>query len=264
MTLTRFILTTAWLFIATIFYAQSPYYLQLKQEMLYAGSGIGLTALGMHLSTKAPIFTPNELSTLDARDVNPFDRLATGLNSERSDYISDVVVTSSFFLPALLFTDKRMRRDFPTIMALWGEVVAINRGTTLLVKHTLKRPRPLVFNQSVDIVFKQADDAHASFISGHTSKTAANCFFVAKVFSDYYPDSQLKELVWATAIITPAVMGYLRVRAGKHYPTDVIGGYAMGAAIGLLIPHLHNRSRENKRLQLSGGGNGMALRWALN
>ena len=37
----------------------------------------------------------------------------------------------------------------------------------------------------------------------------------------------------------PAVTGYLRFKAGKHFPTDIIVGYGVGATIGYLVPELH-------------------------
>ncbi len=40
-------------------------------------------------------------------------------------------------------------------------------------------------------------------------------------------------------------MGYLRMKAGVHYPTDVIAGYTPGAAIGLIIPVLHKNNQAN-------------------
>ena len=34
-----------------------------------------------------------------------------------------------------------------------------------------------------------------------------------------------------------------RIRAGKHFPTDVLTGAAVGAAVGSLLPHLHHAPR---------------------
>jgi len=39
----------------------------------------------------------------------------------------------------------------------------------------------------------------------------------------------------------PAVTGYLRYEAGRHFPTDILGGYALGALTGVLIPIMHRR-----------------------
>ena len=35
-----------------------------------------------------------------------------------------------------------------------------------------------------------------------------------------------------------------RVRAGEHFPTDVMAGVFAGAMIGVLVPHLHRHVQE--------------------
>jgi membrane-associated phospholipid phosphatase len=64
--------------------------------------------------------------------------------------------------------------------------------------------------------------------------------------------------VWTGAITLPAIVGYLRVKAGRHYPSDVIVGYGVGALIGYLVPTLHKRTRDlNIDLISSDGGLGL-------
>ena len=91
---------------------------------------------------------------------------------------------------------------------------------------------------------------------------------MAKVFSDYHPNSKqfLKIAVWTFSISLPAVTGFFRVRAGKHFPSDVIMGYALGAVSGWIIPHLHKKdlmSNGNYSILLGtvGNGFGMSLRF---
>jgi undecaprenyl-diphosphatase len=38
-----------------------------------------------------------------------------------------------------------------------------------------------------------------------------------------------------------------RVRAGKHFPTDVIAGAFAGAGIGVIVPHLHRTEDVQQR-----------------
>ena len=71
--------------------------------------------------------------------------------------------------------------------------------------------------------------------------TAAATFLTAKVFSDLNPDSRAKPYVWAAAAVIPASVGYLRMKAGQHFITDNIVGYALGAGTGILVPQLHKR-----------------------
>ncbi len=75
--------------------------------------------------------------------------------------------------------------------------------------------------------------------SGHTSLSASNTFFAARVYSDIYPNSQLKPLVWTIAAVLPALTGYNRVLSGKHFLSDVIIGYSCGVLFGYTVPLIH-------------------------
>jgi membrane-associated phospholipid phosphatase len=48
-----------------------------------------------------------------------------------------------------------------------------------------------------------------------------------------------KVLIWTTGALMPAVVGFLRVKAKKHFPIDVAVGYLTGAVIGLTVAELH-------------------------
>ena len=141
-------------------------------------------------------------------------------------------------MPYLLLAGKETRNEFGQIMLLYGQAFSLNSGVTLMSKSLFRRPRPYSFNSGITAEYKLTREAKTSFISGHTSMTAMNSFFVAKVFSDFYPDSKWKPVVWVVAASIPAATGTMRILAGKHYPTDVIAGYAVGATIGFLIPHI--------------------------
>jgi len=99
---------------------------------------------------------------------------------------------------------------------------------------------------------KLTPDSQLSFFSGHTSATATATFFTAKIWSDYNPESKWKPVVWTAAAAVPAVAGYLRVKAGKHYVSDVVTGYAVGALVGYFVPHLHKiKKGEKRKLRMS-------------
>jgi len=109
-------------------------------------------------------------------------------------------------------------------------------------------------------------DANRSFFSGHASHTAAFSFFMAKVIHDYHKNAKrkVKRIIWISAATIPMFTSYLRVKAGKHFPTDVITGYIVGASVGFLIPHLHKKKATEKRTAqlmpiLSPGYSGVSL-----
>ncbi len=54
-----------------------------------------------------------------------------------------------------------------------------------------------------------------------------------------------KIALWSFSAYIPALTGYFRVKAGKHFTTDVMAGYAVGAFTGWLIPHLHKKKADS-------------------
>ncbi len=242
-------------------HTQSPYYLRLGKEAALIGVGGTALVSGILLKDQTTLFSPGELERLDPAHVNAFDRGAVYNTSRAAREASDYFLDGSHLLPLLLLAGRGTRHDFGSIAFLWGETLLVNGGLTLASKYAFRRPRPYVYNLETEARHKQTTNAKTAFFSGHTSMTAANTFFAARVFSDYYPDSKWKPVVWAAAAAVPAVTGYLRVRAGRHYPSDVIAGYAAGALAGYFIPHLHKRpGRKNDGIELYGSMNGALLR----
>ena len=127
-----------------------------------------------------------------------------------------------------------------------AETVLINLTITNITKKLVKRTRPLAYNPNFSLSEKTTENARVSFFSGHTSHTASLSFLIAKVMTDYHPHAKngIKIGIWSFAAAVPAVTGYLRVRAGKHFPTDTITGLIAGGLVGILVPHFH-RPRNN-------------------
>jgi membrane-associated phospholipid phosphatase len=90
---------------------------------------------------------------------------------------------------------------------------------------------------------KTTTDARFSFFSAHTTTVSTICFTTAFAYGAYRPDGKYKNLIWASAIALPAVEGYLRVKAGKHFPSDVITGYFVGLGTSYLMHRLHLSKR---------------------
>ena len=238
-------------------YGESPYQLSWKKDGgLVALAGIS-SGLGVHLRTNLTELSAADLETLNPNQINNFDRFATKFYSPNADKASDVFWAGTHAFPFLFFANKKSRKDFGKIAALYGETFFITTGITLLIKTTTKRNRPFVYNPDAPLAKKTTRNARTAFLSGHTSISAANSFFAAKVFSDYYPESKWKPVVWTTAAVIPAITGYLRIRAGKHFPTDTIAGYALGAGVGVLIPHLHKKKME--KVSFYGGPSSMLV-----
>ena len=109
-----------------------------------------------------------------------------------------------------------------------------------------------MYNPDVSLEKKLSDRTTLSFFSGHTSATTSLSFFAAKVITDLRPGSKYNWAVWTTGATLPAIMSYLRYEAGKHFVTDEIAGYAVGALIGYLVPEMHKNKNVNFGFGLAG------------
>lgn len=216
---------------------EEPFELSTGKEaaIIGAGSVIGITALIVVLNNDK--LTEDEIISTNPADVNGFDRIALGPYEE--DQLGDALLISSYLLPLTFLTYDETREDFGTLALMYGEVFLLNKGINALVKGLTTRNRPFVYDENCPAERKYTVNARHSFYSGHVSVTASNSFFTAKVFSEYLTDNTAKVLIWSAAALIPAVTGFSRINTHNHFPTDVIVGYIVGAAIGYLIPELH-------------------------
>ena len=229
---------------------QSPYELTLKREVSLFSLGFGIQIAGLSILKNIEPLTVADIERLNPAAISSFDRKTVNHYSTSAQSTSDILLFGSMTLPLVLMADKNMRKDFLKIGSMASQALLLNTGLTTLAKGTAKRTRPYAYNPAIPIEKKLSESTRMSFFSGHTSTVSVMSFFTAKVFADYHPDSKWKPVVWTAAAIIPATTGYLRYKGGKHYPTDVLVGYGVGAAIGILIPHLH-RSNKNKQFRLS-------------
>ena len=209
-----------------------------------------------------------QISALNKSDVWWFDRVALYQDASKKDearHISDWGLRIAGFMPVLLFLDRKIRKDWLDITLLYLEAQAVAQNAYLVGGPLFtKRFRPFAYYDEIPMKDKTGDGTTDSWFSGHTSTTATASFFMAKVISDYHPELGGKKwLVYGAALLPPAFVGLYRIKALKHFPTDVMMGTAVGAAVGILIPHFHKiANRKTKNLSVvpfSGGVTGVYL-----
>jgi len=224
--------------------SQSPYQLRTQREVILLSAGFSVAGVGYGLLQSRDPLTTDEILNLNPLDVNSFDRFTTENYDLGIERFSDIMLYSSFATAVPFLFDRKVRKDVVKLGVMYTEAATITGGLTLLAKFLSDRKRPFAYNPTVGMDVKLEPNARYSFFSGHTSLAAMNTFFMAKIFSDYHPNSKYKPYVWAGAILIPAATGYGRVESGKHFPTDVLAGYAVGALVGYFVPHLHRRKNQ--------------------
>ena len=166
--------------------------------------------------------------------------------------------------PIALAITRRDWRQSGTVAAMYGEVFLVGNGLTELLKGVTNRTRPFVYNDHPDIPdeTRYDDKARRAFPSGHTANAFAAAVFVSSVYAKLHPGSSTKVWVWAGSLTMAAATGYMRYRAGKHYPTDIISGAVIGSLVGWGVPKLHEVAGLNLTVAPSGAGAaiGMTLR----
>lgn len=234
-----------------------------KQADIVLGSSIlALSALDIKLKQSTPVLSAQDISQLDRQQVPGIDRFAIENRSTGAANWSDYLHYSTMAFPLLLTGRGLGKKEYGVVGFMLLETISLNASLTFASKYIVTRPRPFVYNPAVTIADKQSNSARLSFVSGHTSSAASLGLFTAKVFSDLNPTSKWKPVVWTVGLLVPAVIGGLRVRAGRHFLTDVIAGYALGGLIGWGIPMLHKGDRHVE--MMIGMHGGIGLRFNLN
>jgi undecaprenyl-diphosphatase len=137
---------------------------------------------------------------------------------------------------------------------MYSETVALTMAMTNVVKMAVRRPRPMAYiefakhrDQGELDYSNPSTDSALSFFSGHASMTAA---IGATATYLAFARSTGKLRPWLTLTLATGLTTFVsieRVRAGKHFPTDVIAGAFAGAGIGVVVPHLHRTEEVQQR-----------------
>lgn len=223
----------------------SPYETSLKVDAPIILGSLGLGYLGVQMIKNKEGLTAAEALAKSPEDVNGFDRFSAGNFSEKADKDSYVPFYASFVAPVVMLLNKNESKKAGQIMVLFTESMAITGAMFSLTAGAVQNSRPLVYGSAAPLEKRMDSDSQRSFFAGHTAATATATFFLAKVFQDFNPDSKAKPYVWAAAALVPASVGYLRLRAGQHFLSDNLIGYALGAGVGVLVPHLHKKGSKN-------------------
>ena len=129
-------------------------------------------------------------------------------------------------------------------MWVWGQrhlsiflaAVALARVLSEVVKQLVDRPRPSA--SVVDVTYQLGGP---SFPSGHVLGAALFYGFLIYCAELSISNKPVRRLVQGSLATVILLMGYSRVELGAHWPTDVLGGYAIALLVLSAMIWLHRR-----------------------
>ncbi|MDH6118253.1 phosphatase PAP2 family protein [Kitasatospora sp. GAS204B] len=140
------------------------------------------------------------------------------------------ILLGLFTLCAVAWLRARHRPAAPAAVAgvLWVPLaVALAELANLPIAAIVNRPRPFLNHPGLDVLVAGKAGTH-SFVSDHATMS------MAVAVALFLVDRRLGALAGTLA----ALQGFCRIFMGVHYPTDVLGGYALATAVVLLLAPL--------------------------
>ena len=126
----------------------------------------------------------------------------------------------------LLLIQGQRRHGASVGCALILDLISCN----MILKPLFGRVRPCVVNTAVELLVHMPGDA--SFPSGHTAVS------FAAVFALKYSGSPL----WKPALVLASLIAFSRLYLYVHWPTDILGGIALGVLVGQAGAKMNQRA----------------------
>jgi len=137
-----------------------------------------------------------------------------------------------------------LERKFTYVVLLLG---AVGGGVFLvsLLKLGFDRPRP-------DLVAHGAHAYMSSFPSGHSKLSAVTYLTIGGLLARLSPRPWMRTYMFLLAMMLTFLVGISRVYLGVHWPTDVLAGWAVGAAWALFCWLLAGWIQRHSQLEAGG------------
>jgi len=234
------------LLLLAVWAGASSFQLEWKKDVSLSAMSLGVMAYGQWRLSQMPDYD----SSFQTSDLLPWDRPWAGQWNPHADIASDLLTGAVVapFVVGYLHDD-----ELWTPLLMLSQVLALQSGVNLAVRSLAVWPRPFLLG-SQGGEERTASGVSGSFYSGHSSAAFASATFTGYWFAQQHPESPYRKWIWTGSYLTATTIATLRVMAGKHYPSDVLVGAAVGSAFGWLIPWLHRESSE--RVSLSPLANG--------
>ncbi|MBI1295686.1 phosphatase PAP2 family protein [bacterium] len=143
----------------------------------------------------------------------------------------------SFSIVIYLMLQRRLGAMTFVIAAVVGGAVM-----SLILKELFGRPRP-------DLVTHLSYVTTSSFPSGHSMLAAVTYLTLGALLARIHAARRIKAFFLIVAVVLTVLVGFSRVYLGVHWPTDVLGGWTVGAAWAILCWFGARRLQERGQIE---------------
>jgi len=223
------------------FAAADPVFRITAADIPFVAAGFAVFTGGLAADTFLPYPVWNGQKN-DITSVNPVDRYFSRPYSKPPDVMATTLV---WILGAAPFALTQLPdAGWKEVSVLYLETLLYSQGLKEGLKACIHRYRPYTYYGDPDTGTVTPGDYVKSWPSGHVTTAFAGAVFSAYVYCAYYPDSEYRQAVVASCLLSASAVGVLRMMSGSHFLTDVLGGALLGSSVGFLVPFLHKVGSE--------------------
>ena len=182
----------------------------------------------------------NLISSLKSFDEKIFF-LINGKHSEWSDLIAVGLSSKLFWIPLyiylLVLLYKKYANKIGSILLFTAALIACSDQLSRLLKNLIQRYRPCHNLKIQNIVHLVDNDCGGlyGFVSSHAANSAAIATFVIILLR------KQNKFISPLMITYCLLVSISRIMLGRHYPSDLIGGWLIGITCALIVNFFYSK-----------------------
>lgn len=202
----------------------------MKNKKLYI---VFLVSLSIFLFLAFIVYKHNYISNYELKIINFIQKNLAAIPLKVPVFITDlaygIIRNYIVWIVALIFLICKKYKDFIIFLL----ALPITQYLYSYIKIIIARPRPPIEMRLIEV-------KHYSFPSGHSIMSMVLYGLLIYFVYKYVKNRILKIALISILSILIIAIGFSRVWLGVHFPTDVIGGFALGICCLCLFIYIDN------------------------
>jgi membrane-associated phospholipid phosphatase len=186
----------------------------------------------------------------------PGDLSLRGRYSASAALLSDATLALTLIEPVAAEAGNGGGPRFVNAELVYTQALSATALLDLVAKAVFHRPRPYTYGLPPE---ESDPDFYVSFYSGHASVSFSAATSGAYLFAEGARSRPARAFVWGGEMALASLTSGLRVRAGKHYYSDVLVGMLVGIGLGVGVPLLHGERYKPEGEEYAAAASGLLV-----